>query len=102
MTIIERSSDFIGFATMDGTPQYINPVGHKLVGLAVGEAISHLRIFDVLAAHDRRRALEMLLPIVLSTGRWIGDSISVISRLEKPFHSWSIGSVSTIRVLAGQ
>jgi two-component system, LuxR family, sensor kinase FixL len=84
VTIIERSSDFIGFATMDGTPQYINPVGHKLVGLAVGEAISHLRIFDVLAAHDRRRALccpSCLTPVVglatrfLSFQDWRNHSI---------------------------
>jgi hypothetical protein len=33
VTIIERSSDFIGFATMDGTPQYINPAGRKWLAL---------------------------------------------------------------------
>jgi PAS domain S-box-containing protein len=73
VTIIERSSEFIGFATMDGTPQYINPAGRDLVGLSDDEMISQLRILDIVAEHDRKRALEVLLPSVLSTGRWLGE-----------------------------
>jgi PAS domain S-box-containing protein len=72
-TIIERSSEFIGFATMDGTPQYLNPGGRHLVGLSGDETILHLRIFGFLAEHDRERMREILLPTVLSTGRWHGE-----------------------------
>ena len=32
-SLIERSSDFVGFANLDGRPQYINPSGLRLVGL---------------------------------------------------------------------
>jgi PAS domain S-box-containing protein len=73
VTIIERSCEFIGFSTMDGIPQYINPAGRNLVGLSGEEVISQLRIFDILAEHDRERAREMLLPVVLRTGRWLGE-----------------------------
>jgi PAS domain S-box-containing protein len=72
-TIIERSSEFIGFATMDGVPQYINPAGRTLIGFSDSEAISRVGIFDILADHDRRRARDSLLPIVLRTGRWVGE-----------------------------
>jgi signal transduction histidine kinase len=73
VTLIERSSEFIGIATMDGVPQYINPAGRMLVGLAGDAAISRLRIFDVVAKRDRGRAREELLPVVLRTGHWLGE-----------------------------
>jgi PAS domain-containing protein len=31
--LVERSSDFISFASLDGGPRYLNPAGRKLVGL---------------------------------------------------------------------
>ena len=72
VAIIERSSEFIGFATMDGISQYINPAGRDLIGL-YDATISELKIFDILAEHDRDRARETLLPIVLRNGRWLGE-----------------------------
>jgi PAS domain-containing protein len=73
VTIIDRSSEFIGFAAMDGTAQYVNPAGRNLLGLSSDAPISHLRIFDFLAEHGRGRALQTLLPIVLRIGRWLGE-----------------------------
>src|SRR5689334_7060569 len=34
VSLVERSSDFIGFASLDGRPQYLNPAGLALVGLS--------------------------------------------------------------------
>jgi signal transduction histidine kinase len=73
VTVIERSSEFIGFATMEGIPQYINPAGRNLVGLPRKAPISQLLIFDIIAERDREHARETLLPIVLQTGRWLGE-----------------------------
>jgi signal transduction histidine kinase len=73
VAVIERSSEFIGFASMEGIPQYINPAGRNLLGLPLSAPISQLLIFDIIAERDREHARETLLPIVLQTGRWVGE-----------------------------
>jgi signal transduction histidine kinase len=71
--LIERSSDFVGFAGMDGRPQYLNPAGLSLVGLDSVEAAARFNVFDFIAPNDRLRAREETLPVVLQTGRWVGE-----------------------------
>ncbi|WP_426437389.1 sensor histidine kinase [Bradyrhizobium genosp. P] len=71
--IIERSSDFIGFAAMDGIPQYINAAGREIIGFPGSEIPTTLRIYDFLVEADRRRARETLMPAVISDGRWRGE-----------------------------
>ncbi|MEA3134403.1 MAG: two-component system, LuxR family, sensor kinase FixL [Gammaproteobacteria bacterium] len=71
--LIERSSDFVGFASMDGQSQYLNPAGLSLVGLDSVEAAARLNVFDFIAPNDRLRARDETLPVVLQTGRWVGE-----------------------------
>jgi PAS domain S-box-containing protein len=71
--IIEHSSDFIGFATMDGIPQYINPAGREIIGLPDSETPTTLRIYDFLVEADRKRARETLMPAEIGNGRWRGE-----------------------------
>src|SRR6185437_7617856 len=33
-SLAETSADFVGYASLDGRPQYINPAGCELVGLS--------------------------------------------------------------------
>jgi signal transduction histidine kinase len=73
VTLIERSSDFIGVATVDGRPQYINPAGARLVGVASADQLSTLSILDFLTHAERPRAREKLWPEVVRTGRWTGE-----------------------------
>jgi C4-dicarboxylate-specific signal transduction histidine kinase len=55
VTIIDRSSEFIGFAAMDGTAQYVNPAGRTIcLASPATRPISHLRIFDFLAEQVAR------------------------------------------------
>jgi PAS domain S-box-containing protein len=71
VSLVERSSDFIGFANMDGKVQYVNPAGLILVGLShIGR---NMNVLDFLAADDRERAGEELWPNVARTGRWVGE-----------------------------
>jgi PAS domain-containing protein len=37
VSLVERSSDFVGVASLDGIPYYLNPAGLKLVGLTTIE-----------------------------------------------------------------
>jgi signal transduction histidine kinase len=73
VSVIERSSDFIGIATLDGKPQYINPAGLEHVGLSGMEQASRLRLLDFVAPEERRRVRDELWPIVMQAGRWSGE-----------------------------
>jgi PAS domain S-box-containing protein len=73
VSLIERSSDFIGIASLDGNPQYINPAGLKHVGLRGMDEASRLNILDFLVPEDRARVREELWPTVIQTGRWTGE-----------------------------
>jgi PAS domain S-box-containing protein len=73
VSLVERSSDFVGIASLDGIPQYINPAGMRLVGLSAIEDLSRLKILDFLIPEDRVRANDECWPIVMRTGRWNGE-----------------------------
>ena len=72
-SLIERSSDFIGIATLAGNPQYINPAGLKHVGLSGIEHASRLSIFDFVVPQDRLRLRDEIWRIVMQDGRWAGE-----------------------------
>jgi PAS domain S-box-containing protein len=71
--LVESSSDFIGFASLDGTPQYINPKGLKLVGLDGPEDIVGRHALDFFTSEDRARVRDEVLPTAMRSGRWVGE-----------------------------
>jgi PAS domain S-box-containing protein len=73
LALIERSSDFIGVAGLDGVPQYVNPAGLRLVGLAGVEEARRAHILDFVFPDDRARLRDEVWPIVMREGRWIGE-----------------------------
>jgi PAS domain S-box-containing protein len=73
VSLIERSSEFVGFAHLDGTSQYLNRAGCELLGISGIEEVQTLSIFDFLAPDERTRAHRELMPLVLRTGRWLGE-----------------------------
>jgi PAS domain S-box-containing protein len=72
-SLIKRSSDFVGFASLDGRPQYINPSGLRLVGLTGMEHASRFHFLDFIASQERARVRDQVWPIVMREGRWIGE-----------------------------
>jgi PAS domain S-box-containing protein len=73
VSVIERSSEFVGFAHLDGTPQYINKAAFELLGLSEFQELQTASIFDFLAPDEQTRARTELLPMVMRTGRWLGE-----------------------------
>jgi PAS domain S-box-containing protein len=72
-SLIERSSEFVGFARMEGKVQYLNKAGCELLGLSGIEEAQRLHIFDFLAPDEQARAHSELMPLVMKTGRWLGE-----------------------------
>ena len=71
--LVERSSDFIGFASPSGMRQYLNPAGLKLVGLASAAEACGLHVLDFVAPEERERVRDELWPLVMREGRWVGE-----------------------------
>jgi PAS domain S-box-containing protein len=72
-SLIERSSEFVGVARLDGTVQYLNRAGCDLLGLSGIEEAQRLAVFDFIAPDERARAHSELMPLVMATGRWLGE-----------------------------
>jgi PAS domain S-box-containing protein len=71
--LIEQSSEFIGFASLDGKPRYLNAAGCELLGLSGIEDLTRLSVFDFIAPQEQARARHELLPLAMRTGRWLGE-----------------------------
>jgi PAS domain S-box-containing protein len=72
-TLVMRTTDFVGIASLGGQVQYVNPAGLQLVGLASLDEALRLHVLDFIAPPDRRALQEELWPLVLRDGRWKGE-----------------------------
>jgi PAS domain S-box-containing protein len=75
VSLVERSTDFIGIVSLDGAPHYVNPAGLRLAGLETLEQARRLHVADFLLPEQRARAREMCWPEAIRTGRWRGELI---------------------------
>jgi PAS domain S-box-containing protein len=73
VALVERSSEFIGFSSLDGARQYLNPAGRKLLGLDSMEEARATRILDYVVPEERARVREELWPTAIREGRWVGE-----------------------------
>jgi two-component system, LuxR family, sensor kinase FixL len=73
VSMVERTADFIGFSSLDGRPQYINPSGLELLGLGTMEEASRAHVLELVAPDDRDRARDECWPVVMRSGRWVGE-----------------------------
>ncbi|GJD55733.1 PAS domain S-box protein [Methylobacterium dankookense] len=71
--LVEQSTDFIGIADLDGSAEFLNEAGRRLVGLAsLAEARSY-NLVDYFEPGDRPTVLDQVLPAVRESGFWEGD-----------------------------
>src|ERR1700676_381127 len=72
-TIVHRTTDFIGIASLSGQIQYINPAGLELVGLDALDHALRLHVLDFVSPQNRTMVQHEIWPLVLRTGRWKGE-----------------------------
>jgi PAS domain S-box-containing protein len=70
--LVERSSDFIGIADLDGRATYLNLAGLNLVGLDSLDSIPGLGISDFIADVDREK-FQQAWVLFRRHGRWSGE-----------------------------
>ncbi len=72
VALVEHSSDFIGMATLEGNPFFINQAGRQLVGLESLEETLATNIFDYYTEESKKRFQEIAVPALMTTGHWEG------------------------------
>lgn len=72
--LVENSSDFIGIATPDGTPTYLNPAGRRLVGVGMHVALGDTNIADFHPAEARSIVETEIMPAIATVGHWQGET----------------------------
>ncbi|OUL32451.1 PAS domain S-box protein [Nostoc sp. 106C] len=70
IAILEASADFIGIASMEGQPFYLNPAGLKLVGLKDIEEAQTKHISEFIVPEDLELLHQKILPTVIQEGYW--------------------------------
>lgn len=72
-SIIEKSQDFIGIATPDQNPIYVNSAGQKMVGIENEEILKETKIEDYFLPEDIPFLKNTIIPQLMKEGRWAGE-----------------------------
>lgn len=72
--LVETAPDFIAIAALDGTVQYVNPGGRRMVGMPDDVDVATTSISDYLTAEGLVRSLEVEQPAVVATGSYEGET----------------------------
>ncbi len=73
-SVLEGTSDLVGFATAAGRILYINPAGRRLLGLNDEEDVTRLDIADFYSAESRKALREGAWTVVMQKGSWSGEA----------------------------
>jgi PAS domain S-box-containing protein len=71
--LVQRTTDFVGIASLSGEIQYVNPAGLELVGLDALDDALRLHVLDFVSPQYRKTVQDELWPLVLRTSRWKGE-----------------------------
>ncbi len=71
--LVENGGDFIGMLSPRGDVLYLNPAGRKMVGLEDNAVEQPLALAQLLTESGQQRFSDVVLPAVLSSGRWAGE-----------------------------
>ncbi len=84
VALIENSSDFIGMATLEGIPFFLNEAGRRLVGLDSLEEVRSTDIFVYHTPESEARFRDIARPTCMATGHWEGEGVFRHFKTGKP------------------
>lgn len=93
--VVEQSTDFIGISTPEMIPIFINEAGLRMVGLDSLEEATRHSVLDFFWPDDRAQIENEAVPVLLSDGRWRGETRFRHFKSGQPIHT--IWNVTTIR-----
>ncbi len=72
-TLVQRSTDFVGIASLSGHIRYVNPAGLQSLGLSTLDDALRLHMIDFVSRESQPAVRNEIWPLVLRTGRWRGE-----------------------------
>jgi signal transduction histidine kinase len=72
-TLVQRSTDFVGIASLSGHIRYVNPAGLQSLGLSTLDDALRLHMIDFVSREYQQAVRNEIWPLVLRTGRWKGE-----------------------------
>ena len=75
--ILENSTDFTALADPFGHLRYVNPAGRAMLGIEPDELVTDMRVRNFYTPDVTQRLVTQVMPEVLATGRWRGESTLV-------------------------
>lgn len=73
VSLVENATDFIGIASPEGKPVFVNQAGRRMVELGPNEDLRSLTIYDFMAEPERDRFHDEILPRLWRNGHWEGE-----------------------------
>jgi len=73
VSLIENSTDCIGYARSTEHVDYVNAAWRRMVGLEPDEDLTQYQMSDFLAEDDYRYFLEEIMPVLARDGQWAGE-----------------------------
>jgi len=72
-SVVDASTDFIGFASLNGDVRFINKAGRLMVGLGPDQPLTGMHVTD-LVNEDDRQTFGDVLSAALRDGQWVGET----------------------------
>ncbi|MEO8370777.1 MAG: ATP-binding protein, partial [Candidatus Solibacter sp.] len=73
-SVVEASTDFIGFASPEGAVQFVNQAGREIVGLDEDVQLAGMSLTDFVMNEDWADFVKSTLPTILREGHWEGET----------------------------
>lgn len=73
VSLLEATTDFVGFANKDKIPFFLNKSGRKLVGLNEDEDISKLTVLNFHPKWACEKLENEIIPQAIKNGAWLGE-----------------------------
>jgi PAS domain S-box-containing protein len=74
-SVLEGTTDFVGFASPEGCALFINAAGRRMIGFGEHEDVGSLRIQDFHPPATADFALKTAIPHAIQHGTWSGESM---------------------------
>jgi PAS domain S-box-containing protein len=87
-SVVESSTDLVGFATMEGAEVFLNRAGRLMLGIGPDEPLSGASVADHVMDEDREWFRERVLPAVARDGRWEGETRFKHRKTGAPIPMW--------------
>jgi PAS domain S-box-containing protein len=86
-SVVEASTDFIGFSSIAGETLFVNPAGRRMIGLEDGGFLGK-SVFDFVPAADRDYLRDQVLAAAFRDGHWAGETSFLHSKTGTVVPMW--------------